>query len=368
MSKQARLVILCEAYRSIEYPLYILESEKPDVPVTIFITALEDLYHLFQVLNEKVLNNSLELIYYPPYKSRWRQKKCIKKWFYLLPDILNERCNIRRFFNNHFKDLEGATIIFSSPGYTGIKIYALRRLSKRNRLIYRKSAPPYMGRYSPKSLRDIVTLLMYKITYSKDTQIGQYPADRPYTKGFPLMPDSFMKDSVDSVIDWSNRAELMKDFAWEKYSVFNTGDVKVIYFHQDLVDRYVPDRDTFKRELDEIFKVVLKHFPEKEIARKYHPSHEHNKDIVTTGEEIPVYIPAELLYSNSIKVYLGISSSAIANVRGGQAISLIELITYTDEGAKKQLKEILINSSLSEVLFPASLEELEQILIKIRNQ
>ena len=163
MSKKSRIVILCEAYGSIDYPLYVLENEKVDVPVTIFITALKDLYLLFQALNEKVLNNSLELVYYPPFISKWSKMKGIKRWLYILPDILRERRHLKQFYNRHFARLEDATIIFSSPGYSGVKIYVLRRLSKRNRLVYISHGPPYMGKYTPANIVDLVKLLIYII-------------------------------------------------------------------------------------------------------------------------------------------------------------------------------------------------------------
>lgn len=365
MDNKKRIVILCESYASIAYVLYRLTDENRDVPATIFIPTLKDLYSLFQVINEKVFNNNLELVYYPPYKQRWAETKGIKRLLYIPPDILGERRHLQQFYNRYFAGLENTEILFPSPGYSGAKIYVLRRLSKRNRLIFIDPGAPYMSRYSPRSLRDLVALLIYKMVYGKDIQLGKFPPDNPWSKGFPLIPDSFMKNLVDSVIDWSNRDEIMEDFEWEKFRVFDTGDYKVIYFHQDWVGRYVPDRDTFSRELNSIFDVVLRYYPEKEIARKYHPAHELNKDVIEVGEELPIYIPAELLYNEKVQIYLGISSTAITNVRGGQAISLIDLLSFKSDELREQFKERLIKNSRSEILFPSSLEELERIIINI---
>ena len=366
MSNKNRIVILCESYPSIAYVLYRLTNEKRDVPATIFIPTLKDLYQLFQVINEKVFNNNLELIYYPQYKRRWVEAKGIKKLLYILPDILGERRHLKQFYNRHFARLEDAEVLFPSPGFSGAKIYVLRRLSKRNRLIFIDPGPPYMNRYSPRNLRDIATLLTYKMKYGKDVQLGQFPSVNPWSKGFPLIPDSFMKNSIDSVIDWSNRDEIMEDFAWEKFSVFDTGDIRVIYFHQDWVGRYGIDHDTFSRELNSIFDVVLRYFPEKEIARKYHPAHEFNKDVIEVGKELPVYIPAEFLYNEKVQIYLGISSDSIVSVRGGQAISLIDLISFKPDELRERFKERMIKKSRSEILFPSSLDEFEQIIIDLK--
>lgn len=365
MDNKNRRVILCESYASIAYVLYKYENEKVDAPVTVFITTLEDLYRLFQVLNEKVFDNSLELIFYPKYKQRWAEAKGIKKLLYILPDALGERRYLRQFYNKHFGQLKGADVFFPSPGYSGAKIYILGKLSKRNRIIYINPGPPYMAGYFPRNLKEMLLLFLYKILYGRNVQLGQYPPEDPWSKGFALARDSFMRRSVDSVIDWSDRDAIMENFPWEKYSVFDTGEHKVIYFHQDWVDRYVPDRDMFSRELNDVLNVVMRYYPEKEIARKYHPQHEFNKDVIEVGDEIPIYIPAELLYNDRVEVYLGISSTAITNVRGGQSISLLKIISLNDESIRNRFIERLVNNSRTEILFPESLEELDEILARI---
>ena len=358
-----KIVLLCESYASVKYVIYRLAQQNINAHPVIFIPTLKELFHLFQVINKKVFHNNLELIYYPPYKQRWAETKGLKRLLYLIPDILGERRHLNKFYSEYFAQLKDADVLFPSPGFNGAKINFLRRLSKSNRLIFIDPGPPHTGRYSPRSIRDIVTLLIYKMIYGKDIQLGQWPAGKFWdTKGFPLMPDAFMKKSIDIVIDWSNRDEIMADFAWEKFRVFGTGDYKVIYFHQDLVDRFVPDRDTFSRELKSIFDVVRRYYPEKEIARKYHPGHEDNKDVITVGEEIPSYIPAEFLYNKQVHFYMSPFSWSLTNVRGGKAISLLHLITLTSDQFREEEKRMLIQASQKEILFPSSLEELDKIL------
>ena len=198
-------VILCESYPSIAYVLYHLNDKNRTAPLSIFIPALKDLYLFFQDINEKVYNYSLEIIYYPQYKKRWTESRGIKKLWYVIPDIIGERRHLKRFYDEHLARFKDAEIFFPSPGFSGVKIYTLRRLSKGNRLVFIDPGPPYMSRYLPRSLREMVTLLMYKVTYGWNVQLGKYPPDNPWVKGFPLMPQSFMKKFVKSVIDWSNQ-------------------------------------------------------------------------------------------------------------------------------------------------------------------
>src|SRR4030042_5534789 len=136
MDNKKRLVILCESYASILYPLYRLANETSDIPVTIFIPTLKDLYQLFLTMNEKVYDNKLELIYYPPYTQKWMKTKGIKRLLYLLPGILEERRHLKRFYNKYFTRLKGADVMFSSPAYSAAKIYSLRRLNKKNKIIF----------------------------------------------------------------------------------------------------------------------------------------------------------------------------------------------------------------------------------------
>jgi hypothetical protein len=361
MDKQSKIIVLGESY-PIDYLLYKLENEKPEVPLTVFITALEGMYRLFQAINEKVYNNSLELIYYPTYVARNKRAKGIKKWLFTPGDILRERRHLKRFYTKYFDRLEGATVIFPSPGFTGVKIFVLRRLSKKNRLVYLDPGPPYMGRRTPRNPREIASLLMYKMLYGKETQLGQYPAVNPWTKGFPLMPEKFMKNNVVNSIDWSNRVEIMKDFDWDKYRIYDTSHIRVIYFHQDLVGPYVSDPDTFKQEISKVFDLLCRYFPEKEIAYKYHPGQDRNNDVMKVGEELPAYIPAQFLRSDNVQIYLGIFSSAIFDISGGQAISLIDLISFTDNDVKKRIKETMINLSRSEILCPKTLADFEDML------
>jgi hypothetical protein len=367
MENMNSIVILCESYASILYVLYRHANDNRDVPVTIFIPTLKDLHQLLQFLNEKVFENKYDILYYSPYKTKRADKKGLKKFLYLLVDILGERRHLARFYKEHFTTLKDAEILFPSPGYSGAKIYFLRKLRAKNKLTFIDPGLPYMGSYFPHNLRDIATLLLYKVLYGKDVQIGQYPPENPWSKGFPLLPDSFMK-KVDGVIDWSKRDEIMASFPWEKYSILDTGDYKVIYFHQDLVGRYGIDHDTFSRELNSIFDILLRYYPEKEIARKYHPGHEFNKDVIQVGDELPTFIPAEFLYNEKLHLYLGISSDAIVSVRGGKTISLLYLISFKPPELRERFKERLVNKSTTEILFPKTLEEFEQTLIKLKQQ
>jgi len=182
---RSRVVILCESYGDLPYVLYKIETESMEVPITIFITALSDLLLLLQDINEKVYNNRLELIYYPPYSIR---RGGVKRLQYIIPDILGERRHLKQFYNRYFRELYHAEVFYQSAGYTGVKIYTLTRMQKNNKLIYVDPGYPYMGKYSPRSLRDFALLIYYKVLYGKNTTIGQFPVSQPVDTGFAFNP------------------------------------------------------------------------------------------------------------------------------------------------------------------------------------
>ena len=110
-----------------------------------------------------------------------------------------------------------------------------------------------------------------------------------------------------------------------------------------------------------------KYFPENEVALKYHPGSGESETALPFGTRLPDFIPAEFLYSDKVKMYLGISSMALANVERGLAVSLIDLISFKDDKTRKQLKNVLIQWSHSEILFPQSLDEFERIVANLKD-
>jgi len=148
--------------------------------------------------------------------------------------------------------------------------------------------------------------------------------------------------------------------------IFDVGKYSVIYFHQDLLQEgYISNGDTFRRELAEIFNILSKYFPENRVARKYHPCYPGDKSMVTYGEVIEDFIPGEFLHNDNVKMYLSLFSCALANVERGLAVSIADLITFRDDETREQLKEMVIGMSRSEILFPKSLDEFEEILMKL---
>ena len=363
----SQIVIFCESYDEIETALYVMTHNCDNRSITVVIPGNHDLFNFFNAVNERLFHNSINIIYFEVYSGRRAKANKINIMLHCIPDIIKERQYLRGIFNRYFAKLKGAEVYFLARYMNPVTFYFVNKSGKRNKLVYMhyaRYADP-VEKYTPKNIIDLVSLIILKLIYGRDIAMGKLP----YTKGFAYMPDKFMEKEVDRVIDGEERNKIMKDFDLSQFKIFDVGNYSVIYFDQHLIDTgYIPDRDIFKRELNEIFNILSKYFPEKKIARKYHPHYPCDKTMIKIGDVLPDFIPAELLYNDNVKMYLSLFSCSIANVERGLAVSIADLITFRDEETRNQLKEALIQRSRSEILFPKSLEEFERILVNVKGK
>ena len=360
----SKTVIIAGSYPQIKNALYLATHSRSDGPITIVIPGHHDLFKFFQAINEKVFHNTIKLIYFERYQGRRANAAGLRQAFYVLPDIIGERRYLEGIFNKYFAELEGAEIFFSSRCFCPYTFYLLKRLNQGNKLIH-ITDPSMDGRvvekFTPKNIIELASLMISKLIYGLDITKG-----RVLSMNFPCMSDKFFNREVDRVIGREERNEMMQGFDLSQFKIFDTGNYSVIYFDEGLTESNYISQDTFRSEMAEIFRIILKHFPEKEIARKYHPGYPGDKTIIHAGDVFPDFIPAELLYSDNVKMYLSGFSFAIANVEKGLAVSIADLITLKDEKFKNHLREVLIQNSKSKILFPKSLDEFERILIDLK--
>lgn len=362
-----KIAIFCENYGTVNTTLYLAQHYQHNSPVTIIIPAYPNLFKLFQAFNEKVFGNTLALIYLEPYLSLTAIAGGIKKLVYSLPELIGRRKHIRSIFEKKLAHMKDYDVYFASRHNDGSLLYLLRRLHENNRLIYINSFPPTRLQskpYMPFKLRDLINLLTVKITYAHDMVMVKFP----FTHGYTYIPDKFINKEVDRTISWEEREEMLADFDISPFRIFDIGDYDVLYYSSALTNDYIADFDLLDRELTAIFRQIVKYVPEERIAVKHHPAHGYDKKAIKVGTELDSSIPAEYLYSNSVKMYLGFWSMSITNVENGLAVSLKDLITLKSEKIRKQLGDYLLAHSKSEILFPKSLEELEKILIQIKNE
>lgn len=366
------VLIFCESYPQIKNTLYVATHSGDNHPITIVITGNSDLLRFFKVINEKVFHDTINIVYFDTYLGRMAKAgNRISKAFFLLPDIVRERQYLKAIFNKCFAELRGAEIFFFSRCYNPSTFYLLKRLSKTNRLVYMPE-PSYdvlsIDKAAPANITEALYLLRCKMVYGWDILLGKHPLGQKITR----MPDKFFSGRVARVINREERDSMLQNFDESKFKVFDSGNYSVMYFHDDLEGfikyNYIADAAAYERRLTEIFNIIGKYFPTNEVAVKYHPGSGESKMTMPLGTVLPDFIPAEFLYNEKIKMYLGISSMALSNIGKGLAVSLIDLLSFKNDTIRERLKEYLIEWSRSEVLFPKSLDEFEEILVSINQE
>lgn len=111
-----------------------------------------------------------------------------------------------------------------------------------------------------------------------------------------------------------------------------------------------------------------------EIVIKKHPKHsdaETEIDLLFEEyfgncEQLPAYIPAEFYLRNVNKNVISVSSTPLivaSHLKHLKAISLLDLVEWTNEAHKNEKKRDLIEMSRNKIIFPQDFEDLRQILI-----
>lgn len=362
-----KIVICADSYLQYKNALYIASHNYQKRPITILISGNPDLFKFFSLINEKAFHNALNLIYFEPFHPDPRRAKAggLKKVFYVLSDIIRERRYLKDTFDKYVAEVQWCEVFVLDRGFMQFSL--AKKLGKRNWLVYISSYPIQATptEYTPTNIADLARWIIIKLIYGSGIALGKLP----HVKGFPFMPDRFLKKEFDRAISGEERDEMMKDFELSQFKIFDTSKYRVIYFDDDLIGAdYIGDKDTFRRELAEIFHILSKHFAENEIARKYHPGYRSDKTVTKIGDVLPDFIPAELLYNDSVKMYFGACSVAMTNVEKGVVISILDLVSFGDEQTRETLKEILLQTGRSKILFPESLDEFEKIVIGLSHR
>jgi hypothetical protein len=361
--------IFCSSYGEIKRTLYLAERYSLERPVTIVIPGMRDLCLFFkEIQNRNALPPSVSLICFERYVPRKLKARGLFKLCHVIPDILNERRLLKKIYNKHFATAEDCDIFFCSRGFDGYLFYMVKNLSRKNRIINTSPIATEMDRiapYFPLNVSGLARLIAYKSTFGWEIVLGKLP----HLKGFIYMTDKFIAKTVDEFISWDEIETMTKDFDYGRYRVFATGRYRVMYFDDSgLGAGYIPDKEIYRRELKNIFDILVKYFPEDEIARKYHPSYPDDKTLITVGDILPDYIPAELLYDPATRLYLSAYSLSLVNVKEGLAVSIAKLITLKNKDDSETMKQRIIQMSKSEILFPATLEEFEDICARLKVQ
>jgi hypothetical protein len=355
------VVLLTESYSEVKSCLYIIrQAREQEIPVKLFIFGNPDLHRFFNQLNETIFENKISIQYYDVFPSAQPHGGLLKRIGYYLKDTCRRKAYYRRISHRHFAALSGAAVFFFTRYMSPYNYYFLNRLSGKNEITYicTLDYPDLVEKYHPGNILELLSLWKLKVTYGHGITYARFPHAK-----FEYLPDKFIAGKTDHTFSLEATDNLLKDFNFEEFRVFDSRQFQVLYFDQPLITSgRIADTAVFRRELDAIFTILNKHFSDDKIGLKYHPVSHTDKSFIKTGVILDDSLPAETLYHPNIKLYLSFCSSALANVEKGLTVSLLDLITFEDETAKGFIRETLIRRSRSAILFPQTLAELERII------
>lgn len=357
------IVLICSAYPHIENVLYLSSVNYQSYQVRLIVHGDEGLFKFFSVVNEKVFNNSLDIRHVNHYSGVkvWPGHK-IGRLISIALNILAERRYLNNAYRQHLSNTHGADVYFFKRYYAANEYYYLKKLADSNKIIFMPARVySFLGIHDDgsKKLKEIAFLERWKLAYGMGISMNRESVGIIA----PYIPEKFFKKYVQKTIEREEQDILLQDFDKQKFKVFNVNNYEVIYFHDNLIGGgYVSDPAAFTGLLSDVFDILKKYVPQDRVSRKLHPNPEQKEVLVGYGDILPDYIPAEFLYNDNVKMYLGLSSMALAGIEKGVVVSLIEMVPYRDDKVKKELKAGLVQASKSEIKFPRSLEEFQDIL------
>lgn len=112
----SKIIILCTSYEIFQNTLCLATLNYPAHSITIVVSGKHNLFKFFQVINERVFHNSINLIFLEPYIVTIRERRAkssrISRILNLFPDIIKERRYLKEIYNKYFAEMEGREELF----------------------------------------------------------------------------------------------------------------------------------------------------------------------------------------------------------------------------------------------------------------
>lgn len=354
------ILILAQSYPHVKNVLYLLDKYvDTGASITLLVFNNRYLYKYFSELNVEHFGSSVKLVFVPRYEPRFAVR--LINYFSVF-----DRYYLYSSFQRHCREMKDYEIFFFSQAFTDYGYYYLRKLYRKNRITHIQD--PGTDIYNitdgkPKGIRSFFSLLHMKMLYGRHIVFGD--TGRKKFSTFFKISDKFYNMIVQRKIFKEERDDLQADFSLEKYTIQKYSKYQVIYFDKDVVRDGVAEEGKFQKAMDEIFEVISEYVPDDQIGRKYKPNRttDHNRERINHGEIIPDHIPAEMLYSENVRVYLGITSIALANIETDNVVSLVHLIPFNDSiDMNGSIKNQEMRRKNNIIHYPRSMPELRNIL------
>jgi len=336
--------VFCGAYKALLFALYIKNLGEE---ITI-VTYSKD-------VTKYCANENIKCISFPFLKL---SIKSIYKLFTLKKtlDEVIEKMNVGKE-DNYF--LTGKVLAYES-------IYIAKELAKKGNKIYYKNVMRELNIFKPSGLKSIFIkgmIFKFFMKFALDLDIMYYESNEDPRLGFD--EETLKKYNIIDYKPDKKTEEMILEAVKNTKSSCKGADNLII--DQGPIENLV-ELNSIKRIYERIFNLHI------DFALKKHPLPAEENDEITISyynifkhcKELESYVPVELFCNNIKKNAISLFSASLITASQFEhlkAISLLELINWKHNSYKQEFKNRLIEESNNKILFPASFEELKEILL-----
>tara|TARA_B110000908_G_C10267683_1_gene466113 strand:+ start:10091 stop:11224 length:1134 start_codon:yes stop_codon:yes gene_type:complete len=357
--KSKNMVVFVQSYPNLINTLYLINNSFLYEKTTVCVIKNINLYK-FLDSRKSLFKNEINILFIDD------DDVSFKSIYHFFSSFTNLKIKIKRSLNK--LQFINSDIFFFSKAFTTLGFYLIKNLKKYNQLVHFPDPGCDVYQLSdskPNGLKQAILLLVYKLLYGKELVFGN-AGRKLNTNYFFKISDSYFYKNVNLSLTIEDRKNLQTDFTLDSFAINNLNKFSVVYFDKDMLRDNLCDKSLYKNELTNIFKILEKYINKEDLAKKYKPGRttDLNKKIINYGFLVDDFIPAEFLINSNVKVYLGMTSIAMANIESGNIISLVNLVTYLDPIKKQRSIDNLEKRKKTTVYYPNTLVEFENLLVK----
>lgn len=275
----------------------------------------------------------------------------------ILSNIIRSKLEFRKFF----KDIENSKIYFCNTGYAVTMYSYIKKLSKRNKIIFYGDLGTKNGKQTIKypiehSTRAFAMKWIVKWLMGIETDVR-------CKLGFPVwdLNKNFF-ENIEIIEKYTGDKKLL-DRYMKKLNVLK-GKKILIAINDGITSGFI-EKTEFINKIDNLMDILNDNAPGK-YAIKPHPRL--NKlygKMSECNEIIPPYIPLEFVLRHDWKKVIGFDSgSLVSSIKytSAEVISLIDAVEYRDKELKRMLRHHLEKNSQNKIKFLDKIDDLEKIL------
>lgn len=337
-------IIFCTSYLTVRETISLIDSIETDF---IIVTSQEPLFKFFV----KIYDSSKVKCLAP--LPKLRSLAPINVCRYLI--------EIYRFKRKHlpfFADLKNCDVWFFFVAFCSNESFFIKELSRSNRIYY-KPAVEITHLNKKISLKSLIGFLVIRMIY------GVYLVPKTDGKTIYFSVDSIFLRSVNALRgDIKTASNCGKEIIKKHFGkyVYNK---KILLLLGGVIENNLVRLAEYERKVDELIGYLQDRYNIASICIKTHPRYPKRYSLELKLDEIPCYVPANLIIQ-FYDIVISYESAALFETANGRkmAISLLNYFEPISTEIANQYKEYLINNCTNQIYFPQTMDDIIEILAR----